>query len=94
MEHLRTTDYAAYLHVWEGECRSSVEGAVYAEEMRQAEAEGRITLVPRDHTKPVQTVWDLGFGDKTAIWFVQPYGGWFNFIDYLEDDGRTVESGI
>ena len=91
MEHLKATDFQAYLHVWEGECKSAVEGAVYGAEIKQAETEGRICSVPRDLTKPVETIWDLGYGDKTAIWFVQYYGGWYNFIDYLEDAGRTID---
>ena len=91
MEHLKATDYQAYLHVWEGECKSAVEGAVYAKEVQQAESEQRITSVPCDRTRPVDTVWDLGFGDSTAIWFVQPVGGWYHLIDYIEDEGRTIE---
>jgi phage terminase large subunit len=38
----------------------------------------------------VDTAWDLGYGDRTAIWFVQAYGGFYNFIDYLEGTGRTI----
>lgn len=84
-------DPAGYQHVWEGECRSTVEGAIFGAEMAAAEADGRIRNIPIDRTKPVTTVWDLGFGDKTAIWFVQVYDGWYNLVDYLEDNGRTIE---
>ena len=89
--HLLLHDPVAYAHVWEGECRSTVEGAIYAKEMKQAEESGRITEVPYDPMTPVQTVWDLGFGDKTAIWFVQPVAGWLHFIDYYENSGETIE---
>ena len=91
MEHLRETDEAAYRHVWEGECKSAVEGAVYAAEIAQATTQGRITTVSYDRTKPVHTVWDLGYGDATAIWFVQTVNGWYHLIDYIEDNGRTIE---
>jgi len=91
MEHLRATDPAAYQHVWEGECRSAVEGAIYSKEIEQATKEGRICAVPCDRTRPVHTFWDLGYEDKTAIWFAQPVNGWYHFIDYLEDSGRTIE---
>lgn len=84
-------DPKGFLHIWEGECRSTVEGAIFGSEMLAAESDGRIGNVPYDRTKPVTTIWDLGFGDKTAIWFVQPYDGWYNLIDYLEDNGRTIE---
>lgn len=90
-EHSRLTDPTGYRHVWEGECRSSVEGAIFGAEMAQAETEGRIGNVPYDRTRPVTTIWDLGFGDATAIWFVQPLNGWYNIVDYLEDSGRTIE---
>lgn len=77
-------------HIWEGRCRSSVEGAIYGLEMKRATEDGRICQVPYDRTKPVDTAWDLGFGDSTAIWFVQAWGGQYHFIDYIEDNGRTV----
>ena len=91
MEHDKATDEATYRHVWEGECRSAVEGAVYGLEMQEAADEGRITKVPYDRTRPVDTFWDLGYGDKTAIWFGQAVGGWYHMIDYIEDRGKAIE---
>jgi phage terminase large subunit len=92
MEHLRDTDPAAYAHVWEGECKSSVEGAIYGEEMREATEKGRICSVPVDRMRPVHTFWDLGFGDLTAIWFAQALeGGQVRIVDYLENRGKTIE---
>ncbi len=90
MEHLRATDPKAYQNVWEGDCRSSIDGAIYEDEVKIAEEEKRITEVSYDRTRPVDTVWDLGFGDSTAIWFVQAVDGWYNLIDYLEDEGQTI----
>lgn len=77
-------------HIWEGKCRSSVEGAIYGLEMKRATEENRICQVSYDRTKPVDTAWDIGFGDSTAIWFVQAWGGQYHFIDYIEDNGKTV----
>ena len=90
MEDLKARDYAAYEHVWEGKCKSTVEGAIFGAELKLARAEGRICSVPYDRTKPVDTFWDLGFGDTNAIWLAQPYGGWFNFVDYIEGSGQTL----
>ncbi len=90
-EYMRENDPSGYAHVWLGECKSAIEGAIYGEELKIAEAEGRITKVSLDRTKPVHTFWDLGFGDKTAIWFAQPIDGWYNVVDYLEDSGKTIE---
>lgn len=95
MEYLREKDPAAYDHIWEGNCVSALEGAIYAAEIKVAEAEGRITTVSYDRTRPVDTFWDLGFGDLTSIWFAQSLpSGQFRLIDYLEDRGKTIEHYI
>lgn len=91
MQDLRERDHQAYLHVWEGETRSAVEGAIYAAEIATAEAENRIGRVVCDRTKPVHTFWDLGFSDETAIWFVQVFGSEYRVIDYLQAHGKTIE---
>ena len=90
MEHMKATDYETYLNVWEGEPISTLAGAIYAKEYGAAKREKRITSVPYDRSRPVHTYWDLGYGDKTAIWFVQQVGGWWNFIDYLENSGEPL----
>lgn len=90
MQHMKDTDYDTYLNVWEGEPISALKGAIYAKEYAAAKKEGRITSVPYDRSRPVHTYWDLGYGDKTAIWFVQQVGGWWNVIDYLENSGEPL----
>ena len=90
MEDERERDRENYEHIWEGKVRSSVAGAIYGAELAKARAEGRVCSVPYDRTKPVDCYWDLGFGDTNAIWFAQAYGGWYNFIDYLEGRGQTI----
>lgn len=91
-DHLKSIDPQAYQHVWEGECQSAVEGAVYAAELEQARAEQRIGVVSPDRTRPVHTFWDLGYGDATAIWFAQALpGGQIRIIDYLENHGKPLE---
>lgn len=74
-----------YLHIWEGKYRLILEGAVYANEIRKATQENRITRVPYDPSKPVSTFWDLGWADNTAIWFVQSIGHEFRVIDYYQN---------
>lgn len=88
---MQRMDPAGYRNVWEGETRSSVEGAIYAQEIQAAMDSKRIGKVSRDRTLPVDTYWDLGFGDKTAIWFAQAVDGWYRCVDYLEDAGHTIE---
>ena len=90
LEYLKATDYDKYLNVYEGKCRLVLEGAVYAEELREAVLK-RICKVPYDPTVGVHTVWDLGWGDSTAIWFVQRVGFETRFIDFYENSRQTIE---
>ena len=90
MIHLRETDPDAYLTVWEGHCRQTLDGAVYANELRKATDEGRICRVPYDQSKPVHTFWDLGWADKTSIWFAQAVGFDYRVIDFYQASQRTV----
>jgi phage terminase large subunit len=90
MEHLRSVDEDAYNHVWEGCCIQNVEGAIYAAELRAADREGRIARIPYDQSRPVHTFWDLGWGDQTAIWFVQSMPMETRFIDYLEGSQQPL----
>lgn len=90
MEDLKLRDHDAYLNVWEGHCKQTLDGAIYAEEVRQATIQNRFTKVPYDPSKPVHTYWDLGRADKTAIWFVQMVGFEFRVIDYYENQGKAL----
>ncbi len=87
---LRDRDIESYNTVWEGICRQSVDGAVFAREMQMADLEERITKVPYDPAKPVHAVFDLGWSDATAIWFVQWIGMETRLIRYHEDSQRTI----
>lgn len=91
MEHLKAKDPDAYENVWEGMCKTVVEGAIYKVELLAAEKEQRITRVPYDATKPVDTFWDLGFGDSTCIWFAQSVGFEFRLIDYLDGSQQGLQ---
>jgi phage terminase large subunit len=66
-------------------------GAFYARLIQQAEDEGRITGVPYDPKAPVYTAWDLGFGDETAIWWVQTVGKELRWLDYYEASGVGLD---
>jgi len=90
MEHLARTDPAAHAHIWEGQCRPAVEGAIYERELRAAEQENRITKVPYDAMAPVHTFWDLGFGDMVAIWMAQVVGFEYRVIDYEEGSQQAI----
>lgn len=87
MEDLKERDPDAFQTVWEGNCRVTLDGAVYANEIRRAKESGRICRAPYDKGSLVHTAWDLGWGDATAIWCVQRIGGEVRLIDYIEDRG-------
>ena len=87
---LYSRDRSAYNTVWEGLCRQTVDGAIFAKEMTLAELEGRITNVAYDPIKPVHFVFDLGFADSTAFWAVQFIGMETRLIRYYENSQETI----
>ena len=84
-DSLKALDYDKYLNVWEGFPLQILEGAVYAKEMRRAQEENRITKVPWERSWPVDTYWDLGRADATAIWFVQRVAMQYRVLAYYEN---------
>jgi hypothetical protein len=67
-----------------------IPGAIYKKEMETAFFENRITRVPHEPTLPVHTIWDLGVGDATAIWFLQLVNMERRCIDYYEMTGEGL----
>mgnify|MGYP001606937290 CR=1 FL=1 len=90
MAELKERDMDAYLHIYEGQCRQTLEGSVYSNEIRVATMNGQFRSVPYDASRPVHTFWDLGFNDHTSIWFAQSVGAELRLIDFLQDRGRSV----
>ena len=89
-DSLKARDIEAYNTVWEGICRKTVDGAVFAKEMQAAELEERITNVPYDPIKPVHIVFDLGWSDATAWWVLQFVGMENRLIKYDECNQTTI----
>lgn len=65
-------------------------GAYFADQLALAEKDGRIGKVPWETALPVETSWDLGIGDATAIWFSQTLGREIRFIDFLQASGEGL----
>lgn len=74
----------------------SNEGIYYSKQMCQARIEKRIGFVPYDEELLVNTSWDLGYNDSTAIWFVQVLrnGKEIRIIDYMEGSGESLSYWI
>lgn len=63
----------------------SAEGTYYAEQMRKVRESGRIGAYPHMPGYPVNTFWDIGGGDGTAIWLHQHIHGMDRFFRFVED---------
>lgn len=68
----------------------STEGRIFGTQMVRVRETGRIGSVPWIPHLPVNTFWDIGYGDKTAIWFHQYYNGDHRFIRYYENCGEDI----
>ncbi len=93
-DELKARDPDAYQNVWEGNCRVTLDGAIYAKELRLAQEEGRIRSVPYDAAKPVHTFFDLGWADNTSIWFAQAVGNELRLIDYYSNNQMPIQHYI
>lgn len=83
-------DEAAYLREYECSFDAAIEGAYYGSEMQDAEASKRICRLPIEPMVKIDTAWDLGIDDATAIWFIQDIGQERRIIDYLEVSGEGL----
>ena len=70
---------------------AAIQGAYYAQEMKTAKTEKRITRVPYDPSVSVVVSYDLGIGDSTALWFAQFVGQEIHLIDYYENSGVGLD---
>lgn len=90
-EKLRIQDEKAYKHVYLGEFDTRRSGVVYAGQIQKAIEEGRVTACPYDPSAEVFTAWDLGFGDSTAIWWLQFVGRELRWLEYYENSGEQLD---
>lgn len=76
----------------EFECsfEASVVGSYWGRELGAADKDGRVTNVPYQPEIAVDTWWDLGVADATAIWFTQNVGREVHCIDYYENSGEGL----
>jgi phage terminase large subunit len=81
-----------YANIWEGDCKAAVDGAIYANEIREAQENGRITTVPYDPMMKVHVVMDLGWNDSMSVILCQKGISDLRIIGYIEDDHRTLDS--
>lgn len=66
-------------------------GSYWGDQLMDAQREGRITRVQHDPALTVETWWDLGHSDATAVWFVQHAANEIHVIDYHEANGQPLD---
>lgn len=86
----RETMWREYPSTPEEAFAQSTDGCYLADQLALARREGRITTVPHDPGRPVNTFWDLHHGgnDAVAIWFHQRVGLRDHFIRFIEGSGE------
>lgn len=89
MERESPEDYA---HIYGGECRPAVEGAIYYNEVSQLRSSGRLCNVPYDPMLKVHVITDLGFNDYMSLILVQRLASEIRIIRYIEDRQRYIPS--
>ena len=89
--YMEQNDREEYENIWQGKCRTSVSGAIYANEIRESIEAKRIRPIPYDPMLRVHTVWDLGWNDKMSIIFVQRILNQVMVIDFMEDSHKKYD---
>jgi len=64
-------------------------GSIYGDLISSLDDKKQLCRVPLNPAYPVNTAWDLGFNDQTAIIFFQQIGGAINIIDYYENRNQA-----
>lgn len=75
-----------YRHIWEGEPIANRDGAYWAKYIKQ----DQVTRIPIEPNHPVNTYWDLGVSDSTAIWFVQTIANEIRVVNCYENNGEGL----
>jgi hypothetical protein len=71
------------------------EGSYYGKYIQESRDEDRITSLKVSTDLPVNTAWDIGIGDSTAIWFFQILNnGKVNVLHYYENNNESLEHYI
>lgn len=89
--HCQLTAPKDYDNIWLGKCKPAVTGAIYYDEVANAEEGNRITNVPYDPMLKVHVVFDLGWNDAMAISLVQKGTADLRIIEYIEDSHKTLD---
>lgn len=71
------------------------EGSYYGKQIQEARDQERISNINVARDIPVNSAWDIGIGDSSAIWLFQVMSnGKINVVDYYENHGVGLEHYI
>lgn len=91
----RAKDETMWAHTWLGQCLPAVIGAIYAKQLSQAEADGRICKVPYDASLPTLFAFDIGYSDYTSMIAGHHVGLerriFHAFEDHLQETGYYID---
>lgn len=93
-EYMKISDPDGYQNIYLGYPKIFLDDAIYARELRLAQEEDRITVVPYEPLVDVSTFWDLGWRDETAVICAQVVQGEFRIIDFIHDSGQTAHDMV
>jgi len=69
----------------------AIDGAYYANQFADIYKDGRIcSLSDWNNQGEVNTAWDIGVGDSTAIWFYRRVGDEIHILHYYENSGESL----
>lgn len=88
---LRDMGKAKFEQEYECSFDAAIEGAIFADQIEDLRNRGAIGRVRYNPLMPVNTAWDLGWDDATAIWFFQDHGEEIAVIDYYEATGAGLD---
>ena len=91
--NMKLKDYDKYLNIWEGELKQLAQGAIFGKQIIDMKRSKPVRLlrIPIQKNCEVDTFFDIGKSDQTAIWFMQRVGMEYHFIDYFEARLQEVE---
>ena len=90
---MKASDYERYEHVWEGAYQVVTVGAIFGKQMiaMKRDEPRRLCRFKIERNVPVDSSWDLGKDDATAIWFWQIVGKEKRAIAYYEARGEEID---
>ena len=79
-----------WLHEYYSSFDAAIAGSIWGDCVKAADDDGRIGRCDIEDGFPVNTAWDLGRTDDTAIWWYQIVSGEIRVIDFFSKSGGDI----